>query len=609
MPLNIEDYALIGDCRTAALVGVDGSIDWLCWPRFDSSSCFTHLLGEPENGRWKIAPRDPNARASRVYRGNSMILETSFETATGQVSVTDFMPVRLAHTHVVRIVEGVSGHVDMNAELIVRFDYGAVMPWARRHDDTTLAFVAGPDRVVLRSPVPFEAINRTHSADFRIEAGQTMSFVLTYNASFEDMPFAIEPEAELVQTSEAWAKWADRFEAFGSKWDGVILRSLLTLRALIYQRSGGIVAAPTPSLPEQLGGPRNWDYRFCWLRDATFTLLALMNGGFQDEAKNWRDWLIRALGGEPGLVQILYGLGGERRAPEMLLPWLSGYQGAQPVRIGNDAASQLQLDIYGEVLDALYQSRVRGLVSDDADWPLQCELLKHLELVWREPDEGIWEVRGGRRHFTYSKIMAWVAFDRAVRSVEEFGLPGPVDTWRTLARTIRDDVCAHGYDAEIGAFVQSYGSKDLDASVLLMALVGFLPAEDPRVRGTVEAIERDLLVDGLILRYRTETGADGLPPGEGAFLACSFWFVDNLVLLGRIDDARAMFERLVALCNDVGLLAEEFDVKSNRQVGNFPQAFSHISLINSGLNLARAESAGSHSAEARAARESGRATG
>jgi GH15 family glucan-1,4-alpha-glucosidase len=585
MPLAIEDYGLIGDGETAALVGRNGSIDWLCWPRFDSGACFAHLLGTPQNGYWQIAPVDETAHSTRAYRGDTLVLDTRFETATGVAIVTDFMTTETLHSHVVRIVTGVSGTVAMRTEFVVRFDYGAIIPWMRRHEDGTLHAVAGPDEVILQSQVLLHPDDHSHKAQFSVTEAQTVAFVLTYTASYGPQPLPIDADAALRRTLRGWRKWAKGFTGAG-EWSAEVMRSLLTLRALIYKPSGGIVAAPTTSLPERLGGVRNWDYRFCWLRDATFTLFALMNNGFHKEALDWRNWLLRAVGGTPSQVQILYGLGGERRTPEMEISWLSGYAGSLPVRIGNAAADQLQLDIFGEVLNSLYQGRVRGLVSDDADWPLQCELLGHLAKIWAQPDEGIWETRGGRRQFTYSKVMSWVAFDRAIKTVERFGFSGPVEEWRSLRQQIHDEVCAKAYDPEVGAFTQSYGSKDLDASVLLLPLVGFLPHSDKRVQGTIAAIEKTLMVGGLIARYQTDDMKDGLPPGEGVFLACSFWFVDNIVLLGRQDEARAMFKRLLGLCNDIGLLAEEYDTVHQRLVGNFPQAFSHIALINTASNLA-----------------------
>ncbi len=587
MTQNIEDYAMIGDCETAALVGRDLSVDWLCWPRFDSPACFANLLGTKENGRWVIAPVDPGAKITRNYRGHTLILDTMIETADGVAVVTDVMPTRTPGAHLIRLVRGISGSVKLRTELIIRFDYGSVVPWVRRCDDGSLQAVAGPNRLVLRAPLKLRPHGRTHVGEFIVTAGETTDFTLSHGVSYEDVPKAIDPNQALEKTERSWTAWSQPFEGAG-EWSEAVIRSLLTLRALIFERSGSIVAAPTTSLPEQLGGSRNWDYRFCWLRDATFTLLALMNAGYANEATRWRAWLIRAIGGEPALVQVLYGLGGERYIPERMLPWLSGYGGAKPVRAGNAATGQLQLDIYGEVLDALYQSRKRRLVTDAADWMLQIELLKHLEKIWELPDEGIWEVRGPRRHFTYSKVMAWVAFDRAVKSIEEFGFVGPLDHWRHLRQHIHDDICAKGFDPEQGVFTQSYGGKELDASLLMMALVGFLPPDDKRLRGTVEAIEQRLMVNGFVRRYDTQTAEDGLPAGEGAFLACSFWLVDNLVLLGRCDDARGLFERLLALRNDLGLLSEEYDTAAKRLVGNFPQAFSHIALINSAYNLAHA---------------------
>jgi GH15 family glucan-1,4-alpha-glucosidase len=587
MTQNIEDYAMIGDCETAALVGRDLSVDWLCWPRFDSPACFANLLGTKENGRWVIAPVDPGAKITRNYRGHTLILDTTIETADGVVIVTDFMPTRTPGAHLIRLVRGISGSVKLRTELIIRFDYGSVVPWVRRCDDGSLQAVAGPNRLILRAPLKLRPHGRTHVGEFIVTAGETTDFTLSHGVSYEDVPKAIDPNQALEKTERSWTAWSQPFEGAG-EWSEAVIRSLLTLRALIFERSGSIVAAPTTSLPEKLGGSRNWDYRFCWLRDATFTLLALMNAGYANEATRWRAWLIRAIGGEPALVQVLYGLGGERYIPERMLPWLSGYGGAKPVRAGNAATGQLQLDIYGEVLDALYQSRKRRLVTDAADWMLQIELLKHLEKIWELPDEGIWEVRGPRRHFTYSKVMAWVAFDRAVKSIEEFGFVGPLDHWRHLRQHIHDDICAKGFDPEQGVFTQSYGGKELDASLLMMALVGFLPPDDKRLRGTVEAIEQRLMVNGFVRRYDTQTAEDGLPAGEGAFLACSFWLVDNLVLSGRCDDARGLFERLLALRNDLGLLSEEYDIAAKRLVGNFPQAFSHIALINSAYNLAHA---------------------
>ncbi len=586
MPSRIEDYAIVGDCETSALVARDGSVDWLCWPRFDSGACFAALLGGPENGRWLVAPCEAGARTTRRYRESTLILETDIETTEGEVTLIEFMPPRGKASDLIRIVVGRRGKVAMRTELIIRFDYGSLVPWVTSREDRTLCAVSGPDMVVLRTPVPLRGKDRKTVGEFTVSAGDTVPFVLTYGPSHVHLPARIDPMTALADTEAFWRDWSSRFEG-ADEWSEPVLRSLITLKALTYRPTGGIVAAPTTSLPEQLGGARNWDYRFCWLRDATFTLLALMNGGYYEEAKAWQAWLLRTVAGDPSQVQIMYGLAGEHRLTEWEVPWLPGYEGAKPVRIGNAAAEQVQLDIYGEVMDALHHARKRKLAADDAGWMLQQELLKHLETIWAEPDEGIWEVRGGPRQFTYSKVMAWVAFDRAIKSVEQFGLPGPVDGWRAIRRQIHDDVCREAFNAEVGAFVQSYGSKDLDASVLLIPLVGFLPPDDPRVRSTVEAIERRLMVDGFVRRYDPVASSDGLVGSEGAFLACSFWLADNLVLLGRRDDARRLFQRLLALRNDVGLLSEEYDPRAKRLVGNFPQAFSHVTLVNTAYNLTR----------------------
>jgi GH15 family glucan-1,4-alpha-glucosidase len=586
MPSEIEDYALLGDCETSALVARDGSVDWLCWPRFDSGACFAALLGGPENGRWIIAPSEAKARTTRRYRGNTLILETDIETAEGDVTLIEFMPPRGNRSDLVRVILGKRGKVAMRTELIIRFDYGTSIPWVTRHEDRTLCAVSGPDMVVLRTPVSLRGEGRKTVGEFTVSAGDTVPFVLTYGASHLEPPFRIDPMVALADTEAFWRDWSSQFQGAG-EWSEPVLRSLITLKALSYRPTGGIVAAATTSLPEQLGGPRNWDYRFCWIRDATFTLLALMNAGYYEEAKAWRAWLVRAVAGDPSQVQIMYGLAGERRLTEWEVPWLAGYEGAKPVRIGNAAAEQMQLDMYGEVMDALHHARKGKLAADEAGWTLQQELLKHLETIWAKPDQGIWEVRGGPKQFTYSKVMAWVAFDRGIKGVEQFGLKGPVDKWRAIRAQIHDEVCREGFNSEIGAFVQSYGSKALDASVLLIPLVGFLPPNDPRVRSTVEGIERHLMADGFVRRYDPGASSDGLPGNEGAFLACSFWLADNLVLLGRRDDARRLFQRLLALRNDVGLLSEEYDPRAKRLVGNFPQAFSHITLINSAYNLSR----------------------
>ena len=580
----IEDYALIGNCETAALVGRDGSIDWLGLPRFDSAACFASLLGSLENGRWLIAPVDPAARSTRRYRGDTLILETTFETAAGTACVTDFMTRREGAASVVRLVRGISGSVAMHTELVARFDYGSVVPWVTRQPGQRLELVAGPDRLVIDTEVPLRGESLRTVGEFKVGAGEEVSFALTWTPSFRPSPAMLDAGAALRETEAFWRDWSARFQP-GGEWDGAVLRSLLTLKAMAHFETGGIVAAVTTSLPEQIGGPRNWDYRFCWLRDAALTLYALMQSGFLEEAAAWRGWLLRAVAGSPNDLQIMYGIAGERRLAEYEVPWLAGYEGSAPVRVGNAAHGQLQLDVYGEVIEALYVGRRLGLAADASSWSLECALVAHLETIWDQPDEGIWEVRGPRQHFTHSKVMAWVAFDRAIRSAQEFGLDGPVARWVEVRDRIRDDVCQHGFNAGLNSFVQAYGSEQVDASLLMIATVGFLPASDPRVAGTVAAVERTLLRDGFVLRYDTGAGADGLPPGEGAFLACSFWLADNYVLQGRLDEARALFARLLALRNDVGLLAEEYDHGRKRQVGNFPQAFSHLALIGTARSL------------------------
>jgi GH15 family glucan-1,4-alpha-glucosidase len=599
--LKIEDYALIGDGQTAALVGRNGSIDWLCWPRFDSPACFAALVGTPENGHWQICPEDPGYRARRAYRGRSLILETEFETAEGAVTLVDFMPVRSAQADLVRMVVGRRGRVAMRSEGALRFDYGASVPWVSLSADRkSLRAVAGPDMTLLCSPVALENRGGKTLASFEVGEGETFAFVLTHTASHLEVPKRVDPAQALAGTEAYWKEWSARCKVEG-RWAEPVCRSLITLKALIYGPTGGIVAAPTTSLPEKIGGVRNWDYRFCWLRDATLTLLALMNAGFYDEAHAWRAWLVRAVAGAPEQMQIMYGLAGERRLPELEIPWLAGYEGSEPVRVGNGAATQLQLDIYGELIDTLYQACKGGLDGDDVAWSLQRALLGHLEKAWIEPDHGLWEVRGPPRHFTYSKVMAWVAFDRAVKMVETFGMTGPVERWRELRRRIHVDVCRRGFSRKRNAFVQSYGSTELDASLLLIPLTGFLPSSDPRVLATIEAIRRELTVDGLVMRYRTHETIDGLPPGEGVFLACSFWLADALCMQGRWDEAEALFKRLVGLVNDVGLLAEEYDPAAKRFLGNFPQAFSHVALINTAMNLSAREKPAEQRAEKKAA--------
>jgi GH15 family glucan-1,4-alpha-glucosidase len=588
MAANLEDYALIGDCQTAALVGRDGSIDWLCWPRFDSGACFAALLGSRDNGRWLLGAVDPQARLSRRYRDATLILETEIETADGAATVIDFMPPRGKNSDVVRLVRGKRGRLAMRTELIVRFDYGSLVPWVTNSlshpSGGAWSAVCGPDMVVLRTPVELRGKDLTTVGEFTVAAGETVPFVLTYGPSYLTRPGLIDAAEALRETETFWRGWASLAQPSG-QWSEATRRSLITLKALTHFPTGGIVAAPTTSLPERLGGKRNWDYRFCWLRDATFTLIALMNAGYYEDARAWREWLLRAVAGAPDRVQIMYAVTGERRLPEWDVPWLCGYQGAAPVRAGNAAAEQMQIDVYGEVMDALHHGRHGKLGPSAEGWQLQRALLDHLENVWQEPDHGIWEVRGDRQRFTNSKVMAWVAFDRAVKSVEQFKMEGPIERWRKLRRAIHEDVCRFGFDPSLGAFVQSYGAKRLDASALLIPLVGFLPPEDPRVKSTVEAIQRGLVVDGLVQRYDSEAGIDGLPPGEGVFLPCSFWLADNLILLGRNDEARALFERLLSLRNDVGLLSEEYDVTTRRLIGNFPQALPHVALVNTAHHL------------------------
>jgi GH15 family glucan-1,4-alpha-glucosidase len=580
---RIEDYALIGDCETAALVGRDGSVDWLCWPRFDSSACFAALLGGAQHGRWLIAPIGDNKRAWR-YRDRTLILETRYESAEGAATVVDFMPLRGNNSDLVRLVRGERGRMRFRTELVLRFDFGSAIPWVTRPADRTWRAVAGPNMVVLRTPVRLVGEDFKTIAEFDVAEGDTIPFVMTYGPSHLDPPEASDPVDSLQATERFWNEWTANLQTTG-EWSDAVMRSLIVLKALTYAPTGGIVAAPTTSLPEQPGGARNWDYRFCWLRDATLTLLALMNAGYDAEARAWRDWLLRAAAGAPSQLQIMYGLAGERRLLESTADWLPGYENARPVRIGNAAHAQQQLDVYGEVMDVLHQARRGGIVHDNADWDFQRELLGHLEQIWDQPDEGIWEVRGPRQHFTYSKAMAWVAFDRAIKSAKSFGLDGPLDRWKAVQQRIHSDVCRRGFNAKLGSFVQAYGSELLDASLLLLPSTGFLPPDDPRITGTVTAIERHLIRGGLVARYDSSETDDGLPPGEGAFLACSFWLADAYVLLGRIDEARALFERLLALRNDLGLLAEEYHLDGRRQLGNYPQAFSHVSIINTAHNL------------------------
>jgi GH15 family glucan-1,4-alpha-glucosidase len=585
---QIEDYAIIGDCETAALVSRAGSIDWLCWPRFDSPACFAALLGGTDHGRWRVAPTDANARVTRQYRGETLILETEFETAEGSVVVIDFMPLRDGKSNVVRTVVGKRGRVAMETQIVFRFDYGSIIPWVSRLDDGALRAIAGPDMIVIRTDVELRGEGFTTVGEFTIAEGEQTSFVMTWGPSHLHPPKGVDPAKALEVTERFWTHWASECTYSGPYRESV-MRSLLTLKALTYHPTGGIVAAPTTSLPEQVGGVRNWDYRYCWLRDATLTLLALMDGGYFREAEAWRDWLLRAAAGSPDQVQIMYGLAGERMLREWEIAWLPGYESSKPVRVGNAAHEQLQLDVYGEVMDALHQARV-GKIHESADaWALERALVKQLEKIWQLPDQGIWETRGAPQHFTHSKVMAWVAVDRAVKSAEQFGLDGPIDEWRALRDRIHADVCEKAYSPQLNSFVQAYGSKLIDASVLVLPLVGFLPPDDPRVRGTVDAIEKHLVVDGFVLRYDSAATDDGLPEGEGAFLACSFWLANNYLLLGRQDDAARVFQRLLDLRNDVGLLSEEYDPALKRQVGNFPQAFSHIALLSTAFNLGQAQ--------------------
>jgi len=585
MPLRIEDYAIIGDCHTAALVGKDGSIDWLCLPRFDSGACFSALLGTGENGRWRIGPAGEARSVRRRYRDGTLVLETEFDLEAGSFRIIDFMPPRTRAVDVVRIVEGIRGRVPVQMELVIRFDYGSVVPWVRRVDGG-IAATAGPDRLKLTTPVALRGRNFRTTAEFPVSAGDRIPFVLTWHPSHEEPQPAAEPFAALVETERWWREWSDRC-TYDGRWAEPVRRSLITLKALTSQQTGGIVAAPTTSLPEQIGGVRNWDYRYCWIRDATFSLYALLLAGYREEAKAWREWLLRAAAGKPSQLQILYGLAGERRVPEQKIPWLAGYEGSSPVRVGNDAHTQLQLDVFGELMDTMHQCWRAGLPPSLEGWRLEKTLLQHLESIWHLPDEGIWEIRGPRRQFTHSKVMAWVAFDRAIKGTEQFGLEGPVDRWRTLRARIHEEVCRDGYSADKESFVQAYGSLELDAALLTIPMVGFLPASDPRVRGTVDAIGRELLRDGFVRRYATESAVDGLPAGEGAFLPCTFWYADALELLGRHGEAVRVFERVLEIRNDVGLLSEGYDPRAGRLVGNFPQAFSHIGMVNTARNLSR----------------------
>ncbi len=584
---RIEDYALLGDTQTAILVSNSGSVDWAPLPRFDSGSCFAALLGTREHGRWSIAPAQPVRRVQRRYRPGTMVLETDFETDDGAVRIIDFMPVRDRAPDLVRIVEGLRGRVPMRLDLVIRFDNGRLLPWVRQRDGALTA-IAGPDALCVRGDLEMRGEDLATVGDFTVASGERRALVATWFPSHEAVPAAIDPEWSLRDTESWWCDWSSRC-TYQGPWREAVLTSLMVLKALTYGPTGGIVAAPTTSLPEWPGGVRNWDYRFCWLRDATMTLYALMLTGYTEEAAAWREWLLRAAAGDPARLQIMYGVSGERRLTEYQAGWLPGYEGSSPVRIGNQAHEQLQLDVYGELVDSLYQAQRFGIGADPWAWSLEHALLDSLESRWAQPDEGIWEVRGPRQNFTHSKVMAWVAFDRAIRSVESFQLEGPIARWRETRAQIHHEVCTRGFDSTRNAFMQSYGSSRVDASLLLMPMVGFLPADDPRIIGTVAAIERDLMSDGFVRRYRVdgaESSVDGLPPGEGAFLPCSFWLVDAYVQLGRMDEATALFERLLAVRNDLGLLSEQYDPVARRLLGNFPQAMTHLALVGSAYNLA-----------------------
>jgi GH15 family glucan-1,4-alpha-glucosidase len=587
---RIEDYALIGDCETAALVGRDGSIDWLCWPAFDSDACFAALLGTRSNGRWLIEPAEDVTQLSRRYWDNTLILETRFETASGTVAVIDFMPPRGEASDIVRLVRGVAGKVKLRMELLIRFGFGADIPWVKRTEDGALLAICGQDMTVLRTPVKTRGQDMTTVAEFEVSEGEVVPFVLTYGPSHLPLPKPIDPAQALQDTEDFWIEWCSRCTYQGESRD-LVMRSLITLKALTYAPTGGIVAAPTTSLPEKLGGARNWDYRFCWLRDATFTLLALMNSGYTEEASAWHNWLLRAVAGSPANMQIMYGIMGQRRLLEWEAGWLPGYEGAQPVRVGNAAHAQVQLDVYGELIDAFYQSRLAELQLDEGSWALARTIVEHVGEVWEEPDHGIWERRGPRKHYVFSKVMTWVAIDRAVKGAERFGFDAPLERWRGLRDAMKRDICEKGFDAAQDSFVESYGSQLLDASVLLLPAVGFLPASDPRIRGTIAAIERHMMRDGFVLRHDPREISDEKQPIEGAFLACTLWLADAFVLAGEIDKAQSLFDRIVAVANDLGLLAEEFDSGPGRQTGNFPQALTHIALINTAHNLSDAKRA------------------
>jgi GH15 family glucan-1,4-alpha-glucosidase len=594
MASRIEDYALLGDCQSAALVSADGSIDWLCLPRFDSDACFAALLGDGDNGFWKIAPVSPVRSVRRAYRPGTLTLETEITTDEGTILLVDFMGVGEPTPDLVRIVSGKSGKVPMRMEFVLRPGYGTDVPWVQRITNGIQA-ISGPDRFRLTTTAAalLRGANLRTIAEFEVRVGDRATFVLDWSPSHVTPPPPVDADEALARCDAFWSEWSSRAKVEGP-YTEIVKRALLTLKALTYAPTGGIVAAPTTSLPELLGSVRNWDYRFCWVRDATFTLYSLLSAGYTEEARAWRDWLLRAAAGAPSQPQILYGIAGERRLIEVELDWLGGYEASRPVRIGNKASEQLQLDVYGELMDTLHLCGESGLDTNKDAWALQRALVNHLETAWSQPDCGIWEVRGPRRHFTHSKVMCWVAFDRAVKAIEKWGFAGPLARWRRTRDEIHAEICANGFDASLNSFVQYYGSAEPDASLLMMALVGFLPPEDPRIVGTIAAIENVLTKNGLVQRYVPKKHVDGLPEGEGAFLACSFWLADALVLVGRVDDARALFERLIALVNDVGLLSEEYDAAAGRMLGNFPQALSHVALVNTALNLSRAEGPARH---------------
>jgi GH15 family glucan-1,4-alpha-glucosidase len=587
MASKIEDYALLGDGHSAALVARNGSIDWLCWPRFDSDACFAALLGHAGNGRWQISPMQEPIEVTRRYRSSTLILETRFRTDTGIATLVDFMPMRVGCPQLIRIIYGEAGKVEFDTQLVARFDYGRAVPAVHRLDDGAgFLIVCGSNRLTLRTDVASRVGAGNVMGRFAVAAGKCVSFVLSYSATGDAAPECNDAQRELSITTAFWEAWSGRADTHGP-YEAALTRSLITLKALICEPGGGIVAAPTASLPENPGGARNWDYRFCWLRDASLTLLALLRGGYPDEARRWRDWLVRAVAGAPSQLQILYTIDGSRHVTEWECPWLDGYRGAKPVRFGNGAVGQLQLDVFGEVMNALYLSRRAGLGPDAAAWTLEDELVQRLAQVWQQPDQGIWESRGKPQHYTVSKVMAWVAVDRAIRSAAQFRQAAPVHEWEQLRDRIHDDICRHAFSTGLNSFTQTYGGRELDASLLLLPLVGFISPHDPRMQGTVAAIEQHLMTDGLVFRYRPRRADDGLDEGEGAFLACSFWLADNLFLQGKPDEAKALFDRLLGLRNDVGLLSEEFDIHSRQLAGNFPQAFSHIALVNTGLTLTR----------------------